>query len=371
MKTFTFENKLKHDTRFDFMKVVAMIFIVLWHVNQHASVNGGGTWSLIKQPISLSMVIMTLIGTGGQIAVTVFIMISSWLMAERKTADCHKVVLLILKTSIISVGVYLLAYFGGLTSFSAKTLIKEIITPFYTQYWFITCYCIYYFLVPLLNSWAENKTDAALKVACLTLILMVTIYHAIIGGPFGDIAWFIFIHISVLYMKRVTKSWNIRRVNGWTVSLIVLWYIALFVNLLLIRRFSSGLCDFIFNLLVYRSLPVFLISVGLFESGRRFSHVFSSLWTKLAIYTLPIYIVHENLLWYTNVEGSLLWNDVFKIENFCHSQMILLWIPAVVGIVFLCGILSSKIADLIISPFAKILKRTSDSLNKLFGQIYE
>lgn len=35
------KSEFNRDSRFDFMKVVAMVFIVLWHINQHASVNGG------------------------------------------------------------------------------------------------------------------------------------------------------------------------------------------------------------------------------------------------------------------------------------------------------------------------------------------
>lgn len=34
--------KQKYDSRYDFMKVVAMVFIVMWHINQHSAILGGG-----------------------------------------------------------------------------------------------------------------------------------------------------------------------------------------------------------------------------------------------------------------------------------------------------------------------------------------
>lgn len=331
----------------------------------------GVTWSLIKQSLSPSMVVMTLFGTGGQVAVTIFIMISSWLMADRKLVRSRKIMLLILKTAIISVGVYLIALGAGLVSFSSKALIKELITPLFTQYWFITCYCIYYFVVPLLNSLFENKSDAALKAACIALVLIVTIYHAIIGGPFGDIVWFIFIHIVVLYIKRIADSWSNKKVYKCTVAFLLLWYIAVFADLLIVDRASARFADFIFNILVYRSLPVLLVSLGLFEVGRRFRHKFSYIWTRLGAFTLPVYIVHENFIWYEGVEGSLLWNSIFKVENYSGNPMFLAWIPFVVAVVFICGIIASKIADLIIWPFNGIITKASEWFDRMFGSIYE
>lgn len=331
----------------------------------------GGTWSLVKQPFSLSMAIMTLFGTSGQVAVTVFIMISSWLMAERKMVKSKKIILLMMKTAIIAVGVYVFAIAVGFAPFSAKLFVKELITPFYTQYWFITCYCIYYFVVPLLNELFEKKSDRALKAACFVLILTVTVYHAIIGGPFGDIIWFAFIHIIVLYMRRVADTWSDRNVYGGTVAILVLWYIALFVDLLLLRQISEYIGDFLFNILVYRSLPVLAVSVSLFEAGRRLNHSFSAAWSRLAGYTLPIYIVHENFIWYYGLNGSSLWNGIFKIEYFCGNWNFLIWLPLVIGVVFISGMLASKIADLIIRPFERVLTDVSAWCDRTFGGIYE
>lgn len=40
MNNGTSVKKDNRDARYDFMKVVAMVAIVIWHINQHAATNG-------------------------------------------------------------------------------------------------------------------------------------------------------------------------------------------------------------------------------------------------------------------------------------------------------------------------------------------
>lgn len=365
--------KQKYDSRYDFMKVVAMVFIVMWHINQHSAIlgGGGGGWSSIKQSLSISMIFMTFLGTSGQVAVTIFIIISSWFMADRESVKSRKIILLIVKTSIISTGVYAVVCGCGLIRFSLRSFVKELITPFCSQYWFITCYCIYYFCVPLLNYLFKQKSNSSLKSTCIMFTLVVPFYHAIIGGPFGDFIWFVYIHICVLCLKRYYELWNIRNVKRVTVSIIVFWYMALFTDLILVHGFSENLSDFLLKLLVYRSLPVFLISFGIFEVCRCWNHSFSSFWTRLATYTVPIYICHENFVWHDGQIGSLLWNGIFNIEKYYFSALFPIYILLIVGIVFCVGILAGRIADLVILPFNYGITRFAEWCDSIFGKMYE
>ena len=127
--------------------------------------------------------------------------------------------------------------------FSVKALIRELIFQFYMQHWFITCYCVYYFVVLVKNYLFENKSDDVLKSACFLMIIMVMICHAIVDGTFGDFRWFVFIRICMLCVKRNSESWSNRIGSSCIAIFVVIWYIAFFVILLLIRQIFEWMCD--------------------------------------------------------------------------------------------------------------------------------
>lgn len=262
------------DSRFDFLKVISTLFIIGWHIAQHSSVFGEGEWSIIMQSTSIGMITSVIVGTSGQIAVTIFIIISSWFMAERRSIKSRKIIRLMIETSIFSLLLYIIVTGIGLHPFSLKESIKELITPLYTQYWFITCYCIYYFIVPLLNEMFSKKSTLALKNTCLVLTILIPLYNNLIGGPFGDFCWFIYIHIVVLYLKRTSCKYFAKLQN---LAIVVwgFWTAMIFIDLTVIRNISEKVGDFSFGFLVYRSLPVAFIAFILFFLIKNVSHHFT------------------------------------------------------------------------------------------------
>lgn len=364
------------DTRFDFLKVFMTLLIVGWHITQHTNFCEGGEWSLVRQPASSGMITMTIFGLAGQVAVTVFIIISSWFMSERKIAKSGKVLSLVFKTAILSVAIYIVLLACGLVPFSLANLVKEFITPLYTQYWFLTCYCIYYFTVPIINKIFFEGASGALRTAVIILTFLIPIWNTLLNGLLGDFSWFIYIHVCVLYFKvnslsdRIGSGKFIKTDGKTLVIIIFLWYAALFIDLLFIRNYSIYVSDFIFGFLVYRSVPVVVVSFSIFFYIQNCNHKFSRIWTYLTQFTLPVYIVHENFIWYAD-ENPLLWNSIFQIDDIYNCSYFPVYILGVIFLIFSAGVLSSLCVDKILLLFKGAFGRCSAFFDKYLIQFYQ
>lgn len=71
----------KRDSRLEFLRVVAAFLILAHHAIQH-----GGTElnSLIQSEFSINQFWSTLIGSWGQLGVTIFVIISSWFLTDNR-----------------------------------------------------------------------------------------------------------------------------------------------------------------------------------------------------------------------------------------------------------------------------------------------
>lgn len=67
------------DSRIESLRIVTVILILAHHAIQH----GGESYnSLIQAPLSINQIWSTVIGSWGQLGVTIFLIISSWFLTE-------------------------------------------------------------------------------------------------------------------------------------------------------------------------------------------------------------------------------------------------------------------------------------------------
>ena len=67
------------DSRIELLRIVAAIMILSHHIVQHS---GNEMGQLIASPLSVNQFISAAFGSWGQLGVTIFIIISSWFLAE-------------------------------------------------------------------------------------------------------------------------------------------------------------------------------------------------------------------------------------------------------------------------------------------------
>lgn len=83
------------DSKFELLRIAAMLMIVVAHAMQHV---GGGNCDAIWAPLSLNQAMVTLIGSWGQLGVSLFVIIALWFTIERETVRTRKLFVLVAST---------------------------------------------------------------------------------------------------------------------------------------------------------------------------------------------------------------------------------------------------------------------------------
>ena len=73
------EKNKKRDSRLEFIRIVATLMILFHHIIQHS---GQDLNSLIKSPVSTNQFISVILGSWGQLGVTIFVILTSWFLTD-------------------------------------------------------------------------------------------------------------------------------------------------------------------------------------------------------------------------------------------------------------------------------------------------
>ena len=163
------------DSRFELLRIVAALMILAHHMIQHC---GYALNDRIEAPFSVSQLWSTVIGSWGQLGVTVFVIISCWFMVDSKPENYRfsKVIRIAITAWVYSVLTILVLKILGY-SISIKDYIKALITPVYGgTYWFVTAYVIFMFLTPFMRKLLDVLKDKQLIFLCAVLIAIAPVY---------------------------------------------------------------------------------------------------------------------------------------------------------------------------------------------------
>lgn len=164
----------KRDSNIELLRIVAMLFIIAFHCVQHT---GGSAFELMKSPFSMNLCITVLLGSFGNVSVALFVIISSWFLADREGIHSKKLVILTFQAWFLSMAVTGAVYALGYRKISLSIFLKEMLTPAYSQYWFITTYIVFYLTVPLLQYIVRTMREESLKKLCIIFTILIPCYN--------------------------------------------------------------------------------------------------------------------------------------------------------------------------------------------------
>lgn len=126
------------------------------------------------------------------------------------------------------------------------------------------------------------------------------------------------------------------------------------------------------EILTYRSLPVTLIAVCIFMCVLNCKVSFGKFWKNLAAESLVIYIVHENFVWYSEGDISVLWNKIFHIDTFYSSNLFPLYLVGLIVLVVCLGWIVGKITDIVVAKLLqiRIISGVVQRLQSVLEEIY-
>ncbi len=303
----------KRDSNFELLRIISILMIIVHHYCVH------GNWINKEYGVSFNNPVLDFFIIGGKIGVSIFILISGYfgITSTFKIKKLIKLVLQVLFYSILfgTVDIIINGWIG------IKEFIKMCFPIIFSEYWFITCYCIIYILSPYINKMLLNLTKVEFKKLIVILVFMAYIIPTVFQTNMGLTNLFVLIFLYILggYIGLYFKDKKINH-NG-TIFVISFTFIMITQVLLeyIISRNNSmiGYMNYFAEL---NSLPILICSISLFELFRslKFKNNYINIFSSA---TLGVYLIHEN-----KFVRPFLWQYLFDNNNFYHSTYLILHI---------------------------------------------
>lgn len=354
--------KKERQSNFELMRIISMLFIILWHVIVHGKVLENSQNLEIDTLINFIKYVII-------IHVNSFILVLGFFQIRSKF-KLSKVFSLLFQTILYSIIIFLILFKLGFVNDINFTVIMNVLIPFSaTDYWFISNYLITYILSDYINLFLKNLSYQKFKrfiILCFVLfsiIPFITRMRFINNNGF-NFYHFIFLYILgaylYLYPPQKSRLFNKISINGYRLLLIFLFILSASYNFF-IQEFAANhyynngqLLNHLSNTILisqgsYASPIVIIQSICYFEFFRTLK-INSKIINKVSSCVFGIYLFHDN---------SYLRQIIYKISRIDNGlifgRRILVKIPIVVFAIFIVGL----IIELFRKFLVKIISNTS------------
>ena len=164
------------DSNFELMRIISMIFIILYHVLVHGALLDYASGSMKIVVVFLEALIL--------VHVNSFILITGYFQCKSKMR-LGKVLALNNMTWFYKVLIMVLFIaFGVIAVPDIITLIQTLLPIDFGIYWFISSYLILYLISPILNKVINNSTKRDLQKIIIVLFIVVSLLSTLTRDVF-------------------------------------------------------------------------------------------------------------------------------------------------------------------------------------------
>lgn len=345
--------KKQRDSNFELMRIIAMLMIVLHHLCQH------GLWFSPENSHSLNSSVANSFSLWtGLLGNWLFILVSgyfgtgmnfSWKKLFKLwfqiffTSAAIGLVLYFLKTPVIGFsndGYPARSFFEAAEPMTRKDLIRSLLPVLSSNNWFASTYLVFYVFLPFLSLSLKSLTEKMHRKLILTMMIVGTLlpylwfqqmYNA--SNLFYFILGFYIASYIRIYNPKFLESGRKNLVAG---ILLCLCFAAWnFVMLSYGTRipFVRDHLNFVYLYPYggFDKIPVLVCAVFVFGFFRNLKIRFSRIINIVAGTTFGVYLIHENLLL-----NKIIWHQIFGLDKWTSSSMLIPYMFAVVLIVFAC-----------------------------------
>ena len=354
--------KKERQSNFELMRIISMIFIILWHVIVHGKVLENSQNLEIDTLINFIKHVII-------VHVNSFIIVLGFFQFRSKF-KLSKVLSLLFQTFFYSIIIFLILFKFGFVNDINFTLVMNVLIPFSsTDYWFISNYLITYILSDYINIFLKNLSHQKFKKFIILCFILFSIIPFITRMRFINNNGFNFYHFIFLYIlgaylymypPKESRLLNKISINGYRLLLVFLFIICASYNFFLQEfavnhYYNNGqVFNHLSNMVLiskgsYSSPIVIIQSICYFEFFRTLK-INSKLINKVSSCVFGIYLFHDN---------SYLRQIIYKISRIDNGlffgRRIIVKIPIVVLAIFIVGL----IIELFRKFLVKIISNTS------------
>lgn len=336
--------KAKRNVGVEQLRALAMFMIVFAHLLYHETEN--------MELTGVNGVISKFFFGAGDIAVSMFILISGYFSINSVKVNKERTLKLVLQTIFYATAIYFISVIFGIQTFRIRSVIDSLL-PFIsgsTGYWFIPCYVLLVFTTPFLNRALKNTPQKQLKILLLLYFFNFSIMKPLFS-PFvrtqeytmvSNMSWFIFVYCIGAYIRlyKPSTTYNRKALVTWLIIALCLLFgtnIITYYNLLPtgglvgkgIKVFCNlfGFVDRTAFMTIVIAIPVFCLFLTSDATGEK-------LWTKIGASTLGVYLIHEN-----GWISKYIWSDIIPAQRWFACWYYLFIALFFAFVIFVIGIL--------------------------------
>lgn len=349
----------RRNSSIELLKIIGIILVVTNHVVQTLCttseyiMENDYVLDISMATTNIQYLILAFFQYSGMLGNTIFFICSAWFLVDNDKVSKEKILHILMDVWVISITILMLVYIIRGGNIGIKMIIKQIFPTTFENNWYITCYLIFYPLHPYLNCIIKKMEQKTLLRTTLTLLIMYVGVNYVLPGRFFSsiiILW-VTLYFTIAYMKYflIGLSNNIR------VNILMLGIgFAGNTGIVLLTNFL-GLKFGIFSdcLLRWNSNdnPFLLLAAVSMLNIAKYVHFENRIVNYISGLSLLIYLFHENLLLRTFYR-PLMWNYVYNQFGY---ENILVWMFALVAIVFGFGLIASMIYERTIQKIVTIV----------------
>lgn len=334
--------EITRKSNFELMRILSMIFIVLFHFTLHGGVYSSCDNKLLKGVLDI-LICMSLVHVNS------YILITGYFQSESKFKQ-KKVWKLINQTWFYRLVIVLFLILTDRLVLSKVELLQETAIVNLTEYWYAKIFLIVYIISPYLNKLIKGFSKKEYKRFIIILFVLLSIMPFITNGLFYKndgfgIVHFIFLYFVGGYLKKYpfktkkSKS-KIRLIYISTFFVCVLLNIILsdlLVKYYGINSITKAIGDIFINNKINYSNPIIIIQTISYFCFFGTLDIKSKLINKISETSFAVYLIHDNQLLKAYIY------KFFKLGEKVTQFSYLFYLLGVVFAVFVAGCIIEKI----------------------------
>lgn len=314
---------------------------------------GQGAINVNAATQNIQLFIASLFINLGQIGNAIFIICSAWFLIDSSNTNGQKIAHMIGDCFVISV-MSVITFLTIGYDLPAKYVIKQFLPITFSNYWFLTCYILFYCIHPLLNIILKQLNQKNLLLINIVFIIIYNIIGFVMSNSlffYSQIIGFIGIYFTTAYIKKyLNNTLSSSKINIWLLLIgIIGWIgIALLTNCLGLN------ISFLSNELAHWSNftnPCFLlISYSVFNIARQYTF-YNKIINYFSSMSLLIYMFHCNRIIMDYAKYDI-YNYIWKL---CSDKYLIWWIILFSIALFIFGLLASLLYRNIIQKYVNCI----------------
>ncbi len=329
------EQRTERQSNFELIRIVAMAFIVVYHVVRHGQWDNGGLF--FPEELTFNAVMLQGMLPLGKIGVNLFILISGYFLISSERCTWPKAVRLWTQMLFYSVLIFLIfACFDGLELTPRR--IAEMLMPFLSfTWWFASTYLLMLLLSPFVNMALNSISESSHLKLIIGSLIVWSVVPMITGisPAYSVLIWFLIVYAVGAYIRKYPVHFGWRSVRY--LSLAIVLYAALVCLFYVVDAtgFSSefwGINNYVDELHMEDSPFVLAISVLVFLAFRNMNVPQCRIINTIASAMFGVYLIHDMYL-----VRNYIYDRLFDCFGHTYSDWLLFYILMIAGTVLIVG----------------------------------